>query len=441
MVLPGLGVDPAWVAEIDQNASVVLASHLYESKTPNLRDALSVEGLISSEQEPDPDLVVGGTPCQGMSLAGLRQSLKDPRTQVMYAIPNILNAIDRRRHVTSTKNRERSAWAIWENVAGSLTTTDNAFGHLLSAIIGAAEAVSPGAKRWPRAGVAAGPARAAAWRAFDATEVGSVQRRNRVWLVAGPDANACARALCLPDLRRRDLAATVPRDGEIVGAEESDLHGVYGHFAGRAHTAGDDCGGRSRGRGAPPHGSDASVAQATQVSHVAPAEDDAAALDHGDVAERAQQHGRSGRGQRYPVSGSAVWIGDGKFVDIGVDVIPTLKKSGRPFVANLDPSIIPDGARYKCYCWPRTMSGDECDAAMDWPRGWTGVVAETRRRQIAGNGWSRLAFQWVAERVVAEMRKFRAHARLVQAVEFGREREAEVDAALRALGLPCEPTA
>jgi site-specific DNA-cytosine methylase len=73
-----LGWQPAAFSEIEKFPSAVLAHHWPD--VPNLGDMTQYEqwkelGAI--------DLMVGGTPCQSFSVAGLRQGLRDPRGGLM----------------------------------------------------------------------------------------------------------------------------------------------------------------------------------------------------------------------------------------------------------------------------------------------------------------------------------------------------------------------
>src|SRR4051794_7588939 len=68
-----LGWTPAAFAEIDPFASAVLAHHY--PNVPNLGDMTKIE----ADQHGPIDLLVGGTPCQSFSVAGLRKGLADPR--------------------------------------------------------------------------------------------------------------------------------------------------------------------------------------------------------------------------------------------------------------------------------------------------------------------------------------------------------------------------
>lgn len=98
-----LGWTPAFFSEVDKFPSAVLA-HRYPD-IPNLGDMTKFE-----EWADDPiDLLVGGTPCQSFSIAGLRKGLTDPRGNLMLTFGAVAQ-------------RLRARWIVWENVPGVLSS-------------------------------------------------------------------------------------------------------------------------------------------------------------------------------------------------------------------------------------------------------------------------------------------------------------------------------
>jgi DNA (cytosine-5)-methyltransferase 1 len=131
-------------AEIDKFASAVLKHHY--PHTPNFGD------MTKFHEWPDYtiDVLVGGTPCQSFSVAGLRKGLADPRGNLTLGF---LGVVD----------RYRPRWILWENVPGVLSDKGNAFGQFLAGLA--------------RLGYGW------AYRVLDAQFFGVPQRRRRVFVV------------------------------------------------------------------------------------------------------------------------------------------------------------------------------------------------------------------------------------------------------------------
>lgn len=98
------------------------------------------------------DVVVGGTPCQSFSVAGLRKGLDDPRGNLALVF---LGLVD----------RYRPRWVVWENVPGVRSSGE---GRDLGAFLGGLAELGYG---W-------------AYRSLDAQYFGLAQRRERVFVVA-----------------------------------------------------------------------------------------------------------------------------------------------------------------------------------------------------------------------------------------------------------------
>ncbi|OFR11121.1 cytosine methyltransferase [Neisseria sp. HMSC055H02] len=175
----GMGFEPAWFSEIEPFQCAVLAHH-YPS-VPNYGDMTTLPERILSGEIEAPDILVGGTPCQAFSVAGLRNSLNDERGNLTLVFVRILNAINtiRRRYGLP------DAVVLWENVPGVLSTRDNAFGCFLAALLGESKELVPTRGRWTGAGIVRSDECEIAWRILDAQYFGVPQRRRRVFLVAG----------------------------------------------------------------------------------------------------------------------------------------------------------------------------------------------------------------------------------------------------------------
>ncbi|AXH72167.1 MAG: site-specific DNA methylase [Siphoviridae sp. ctdc_1] len=181
-----LGWKPSWFSQFDPEhnysrqpdfPSRVLAHHWPD--VPNLGDMTRIADLVRWGAIEAPDVLVGGTPCQAFSVAGLRKGLSDPRGQLTISFGELADAID--------EQREKPCTIIWENVPGVLNSKDNAFGCFLALLAGESCELQPPGRKWTNAGCVSGPKRVVAWRVLDAQYFGVAQRRRRVFVVASAD--------------------------------------------------------------------------------------------------------------------------------------------------------------------------------------------------------------------------------------------------------------
>ena len=173
-----LGWQPAWFAEIEAFPSAVLAHHWPD--VANLGDMTKIAAAVRAGDVAAPDVLVGGTPCQAFSIAGLRNGLDDERGQLTLSYVELANAIDDKRR----ERGEDEAIIVWENVPGVLSSKDNAFGCFLAGLAGESSELQPAGGKWTHAGCVYGPQRIIAWRVLDAQFFGVAQRRRRVFVVA-----------------------------------------------------------------------------------------------------------------------------------------------------------------------------------------------------------------------------------------------------------------
>ena len=142
----GLGWNPVGFGEIEKFPSEVLAHHYPD--VPNFGDMTkfkewNINGTVG--------LLVGGTPCQSFSVAGLRKGLDDPRGNLALTYCGILDHF-------------RPKWFVWENVPGVLSSGKGRdFGSFLGALVELGYGFS--------------------YRVLDAQYFGVAQRRRRVFVV------------------------------------------------------------------------------------------------------------------------------------------------------------------------------------------------------------------------------------------------------------------
>lgn len=248
------GFECRFVVEIDRNCQNVLRRHF-----PN---ALLFSDMTEcgAHNLPPVDVLAGGTPCQGFSVAGLRGSLQDDRSNLCLQFVRIANELNPR-------------ILVWENVCGCLSTKDNAFGCFLAALVGADAPLVPPrsidrwrpfterpdctdecesdcravghrtitgeAFSWPNAGLVAGPRRTAAWRVVDSQFFGVAQRRERVFVVADTLGGCCSEILFEPEGVRRHSAPSRETGQRTTGTLSARTEGGGG--LGTDFELGGDC--------------------------------------------------------------------------------------------------------------------------------------------------------------------------------------------------------
>ncbi|QJI11996.1 DNA cytosine methyltransferase [Pseudomonas sp. ADAK22] len=201
-----LGMRAAWFAEIEPFPSAVLAHHY--PNVPNHGDMTKLAALVLVGKIPAPDVLVGGTPCQAFSVAGMREGLTDPRGALTIKYVELADAVD----YVRAGQRKPASVIVWENVPGVLSDKGNAFGCFLGALAGEDCELQPPGKKWQDAGCVYGPKRTISWRVLDAQYFGLAQRRRRVFVVASArDGFDPAEVLFEREGVRRD---TAPRRGE-----------------------------------------------------------------------------------------------------------------------------------------------------------------------------------------------------------------------------------
>lgn len=238
-----LGWKPAWFSEIEPFPSAVLAHHWPE--VTNLGDMTKIADAVRAGEVEAPDVLVGGTPCQAFSIAGLREGLSDDRGQLTLSYVELANAIDAKRR----ERGEPEAIIVWENVPGVLSSKDNAFGCFLAGLAGESSELQPSGGKWTHAGCVSGPQRDIAWRVLDAQFFGVAQRRRRVFVVASARKGFDPAAVLFElDSVRRDsaprretqkaVAALTARGVGTCGADDNQAQAGHLIAFGGGNTAG-----------------------------------------------------------------------------------------------------------------------------------------------------------------------------------------------------------
>jgi DNA (cytosine-5)-methyltransferase 1 len=140
-----LGWEAAFFSEIEAFPRAVLAHHYPD--TPLHGDFTT----IGESDYGSIDLLVGGTPCQSFSVAGLRKGMDDDRGNLALEFLKLAD-------------RKRAQWVVWENVPGVLSSNG---GRDFGSFLGGLGELGYGF----------------AYRVLDAQNFGVAQRRRRVFVV------------------------------------------------------------------------------------------------------------------------------------------------------------------------------------------------------------------------------------------------------------------
>ena len=148
---------------------------------------------IHGGEAPVVDVVIGGSPCQDLSIAGKRAGLAGARSGLyMEQIRIIKEMRDRDRRMGRTGEFVRPRYMVWENVPGAFSSNRGKdFAAVLEEAIRIAEPEAPdievpekGWNTWGGYHDEVGGRWSVAWRVLDAQHWGVPQRRRRIALVA-----------------------------------------------------------------------------------------------------------------------------------------------------------------------------------------------------------------------------------------------------------------
>ena len=141
-----MGWNPVGFSEIEKFPSQLLAHHY-----PNVTNYGDMTKFKEWNINEPVNLLVGGTPCQSFSIAGLRKGLEDPRGNLMLTY-------------LAMADHFKPKWLLWENVSGVLSSNR---GHDFATFLQGLAQLGYGF----------------AYRVLDAQYFGVPQRRRRVFVV------------------------------------------------------------------------------------------------------------------------------------------------------------------------------------------------------------------------------------------------------------------
>ena len=221
----------------------------------HLGDIMKINGATA----PPVNVIIGGSPCQDLSVAGKRAGLAGERSGLFMEQLRIIKEMrqaDENRGRTGKHIRPR--FMVWENVPGAFSSNKGAdFGAVLQETIRVVCKETPVIpmpdRGWPTSGVLVGMGGdwSIAWRVLDAQFWGVPQRRRRIALIADFGGTTAPEIL----FERESVSGDITQSGEQgqapTGRTETSAgatgatglaYCIQGNAIGRADTAG--CGGR-----------------------------------------------------------------------------------------------------------------------------------------------------------------------------------------------------
>lgn len=189
---------PVWAAEIEKFPAAVTAERI-----PGMKQYGDVTKINGAEIEPV-DIITFGSPCQDVSVAGLRKGMQhegngDEETTRSGLFFEAIRIIKEMREAT---NGRYPQYAVYENVTGAFSSNAGAdFRGVLQALCDCKEGAIdvPMPKKWSDAGLVESESFSLAWRVLDAQYFGCTvydgdrgnvllqgtpQRRRRIYAVA-----------------------------------------------------------------------------------------------------------------------------------------------------------------------------------------------------------------------------------------------------------------
>lgn len=104
------GIEPVWESEIEP-----FAVEVEKKNFPNAIQYGDITKMDGGKIVPV-DIIVGGSPCQGLSVAGKQEGLRDERSVLFYEMIRVI------REMREATHGEFPKYVVWENVYGALAS-------------------------------------------------------------------------------------------------------------------------------------------------------------------------------------------------------------------------------------------------------------------------------------------------------------------------------
>lgn len=351
-----------------------IAAKIVRRKMKHLGDITKLSG----GDVPAANVVIGGSPCQDLSIAGgKRAGLAGERSGLFMEQIRLVKEMRRKDETNGRTGGDiRPRFMVWENVPGAFSSNGGEdFRVVLEETIRIADESAvipqPSDGKWRTAGCILGDGFSVAWRVLDAQFWGVPQRRRRIALVADFGGNTAPEILFERE--------SVPGDPAESGTA-------------RESTAGDaaDCVGiTNRGRStggvktlrACSHGALPMVLSGVAAEDAEPPQD-AAICIQGSCIDRVDNTARNGVGWREDNKSYTLTAADRHAVCIGngqADQLRLSDKAGTLSCMHDQQAVLYAGencrnVKRQKYC-VRRLTPLECERLQGYPDGWTDIGA------------------------------------------------------------------
>ncbi len=185
---------------------------------------------INGYKVPIVDCIIGGSPCQDLSVAGKREGLDGERSILFLEQIRIIKEM-RDKDVRNGRTNEsvRPRYMVWENVPGTFSSHKGEdFRRVLEetakVVDKDATIPMPPKNKWSKSGCIMGDGWSIAWRVCDAQFWGVPQRRNRIALVADFGGESAPEILFV----RKSLQRDIDESGEERKGTPPNSQGCFG---------------------------------------------------------------------------------------------------------------------------------------------------------------------------------------------------------------------
>ena len=186
--------------------------------------------LINGSECPSVDVIIGGSPCQNLSIAGTREGLEGNESSLFLHQIRIVKEM--REHDMKVNGhigeKIRPRYMVWENVPGAFSTHKGEdFYKVLTEIASiTGENIlipRPPHCKWSTAGEIVGDSFSVAWRVVDAQYWGVPQRRRRIALVADFGGQRAREILFKPQSLSGNITQSRTQKERAAGSVETSI--------------------------------------------------------------------------------------------------------------------------------------------------------------------------------------------------------------------------